>query len=46
MGILNKFNDVSKGVNDKAKSISEANNLKRKILYEEERLVEIFTDIG
>ncbi|MBO5264652.1 MAG: zinc ribbon domain-containing protein [Ruminococcus sp.] len=46
MGILNKFNDVSKGVNDKAKSISEANNLKRKILYEEERIVEIFTDIG
>ena len=45
MGILNKFNDVSKGVNDKAKSISEANNLKRKILYEEERIVEIFTDI-
>ena len=46
MGILNKFNDVSKGVNDKAKSISEANNLKIKILYEEERIVEIFTDIG
>ena len=46
MGILNKFNDVSKGVNVKAKSISEANNLKRKILYEEERIVEIFTDIG
>ena len=45
MGILNKFNDVSKGVNDKAKSISEANNLKRKILYEEERIVENFTDI-
>jgi ribosomal protein L40E len=28
------------------KNISEANNLKRKILYEEERIVEIFTDIG
>ena len=46
MGILDKFNDVSRGVNDKAKNISEANNLKRKILYEEERIVEIFTDIG
>ena len=46
MGILEKFNDASKGVSDKAKNISEANNLKRKILYEEERIVEIFTDIG
>lgn len=46
MGILDKFNDASKGVSDKAKNISEANNLKRKILYEEERIVEIFTDIG
>ena len=46
MGILDKFNDVSRGVNDKAKNISEANNLKRKILYEEERIVEIFTDIS
>ena len=46
MRILDKFNDASKGVSDKAKNISEANNLKRKILYEEERIVEIFTDIG
>ena len=46
MGILDKFNDASRGVSEKAKSISEANNLKRKILYEEERIVEIFTDIG
>lgn len=46
MSILDKFNDASKGVSDKAKNISEANNLKRKILYEEERIVEIFTDIG
>ena len=46
MGILDKISDVSKGASDKAKSISEANNLKRKILYEEERIVEIFTDIG
>ena len=46
MGILDKFNDASRGVSEKAKSISEANNLKRKILYEEERIVEIFTDLG
>lgn len=46
MGILDKFSDVSKGASDKMKNISEANNLKTKILYEEERIVEIFTDIG
>ena len=46
MGLLDKFSDAQKGVSEKAKSISEANNLKRKILYEEERIVEIFTDIG
>ena len=46
MGLLDKIGDASKGLTDKTKSISEANNLKRKILYEEERIVEIFTDIG
>jgi len=46
MSILDKLGDASKGVSDKAKNISEVNNLKRKILYEEERIVEIFTDIG
>jgi len=46
MGILDTFGSVTKGASDKAKNMSEANNLKRKILYEEERIVEIFTDIG
>ena len=46
MGILDALGNVSKGASDRAKSMSEANNLKRKILYEEERIVEIFTDIG
>ncbi len=46
MGILDALGSVSKGASDKAKNISEASNLKRKILYEEERIVEIFTDIG
>ena len=45
MGILDKFNDASRGVSEKAKNISEANNLKRKILYEEERIVEIFVNL-
>ena len=38
MGLLDKFSDAQKGVSEKAKSISEANNLKRKILYEEEKI--------
>ena len=46
MGLIEKFNDVQRTVSDKTKSVSEANNLKRKILYEEERIVEIFADIG
>ncbi|MBR4627827.1 MAG: zinc ribbon domain-containing protein [Ruminococcus sp.] len=46
MGLLDALGSVSKGASDKAKNLSEANNLKRKILYEEERIVEIFTDIG
>ena len=46
MGILDTLGGVTKGASDKAKNMSEANNLKRKILYEEERIVEIFTDIG
>ena len=46
MGILDTLGSVSKGASDKAKNISEANNLKRKILYEGERIVEIFGDIG
>jgi len=46
MGIIDKFNDVQRTVSDKTKSVAEANNLKRKILYEEERIVEIFADIG
>ena len=32
MGLLDKIGDASKGLTDKTKSISEANNLKRKIL--------------
>lgn len=46
MSILDTLGNVSRGASDKAKNISEANNLKRKILYEEERIVEIFTDLG
>jgi len=46
MGILDKVGDLGKGANDKMKNMSEANNLKRKILYEEERIVEVFADLG
>ncbi len=46
MSILDTVGNISRSASDKAKSVSEANNLKRKILYEEERIVEIFTDIG
>ena len=50
MSIFNKIggvaSDVSRNVNEKTKNISDTSNLKRKILYEEERIMEIFTDIG
>ncbi len=46
MGLLDTIGSVGKGASEKAKNVSEANNLKRKILYEEERIVEIFTDLG
>lgn len=46
MSIIDKFGDVSRTINDKTKSVAEIGNLKNKILYEEERIVEIFADIG
>lgn len=46
MGFLDKVSDAGKGVSGKVQSYSELNNLRRKILYEEERIVEIFADIG
>ncbi len=46
MGIFDKFTDASKSASEKAKSMSDSGNLKRKIVYEEERILEILTDIG
>jgi hypothetical protein len=46
MGIMDKVNGASRNLNEKAKNISEINNLKSKIAYEEERIVEICTEIG
>ncbi len=50
MGVFDKIgnvvNDTSRTINAKTKNMSEASNLKRKILYEEERILEIFTEIG
>jgi rubrerythrin len=50
MSIVSKISGAvggaSKSVSDKTKNLSDASNLKNKILYEEERIVEIFTEIG
>ena len=46
MGFMDMFTNASKTVSDQAKNASEVNNLKRKILYEEERIIEVFADIG
>lgn len=46
MGILDKIGGAGKTVSDKTKNMSDTSNLKNKILYEEERIVEIFTEIG
>ncbi len=46
MGFMDVLTGASRDMSDKAKNASEVNNLKRKILYEEERIVEVFADIG
>lgn len=38
--------DASRNMNEKTKNLSDTGNLKRKIIYEEERILEIFSDIG
>ena len=46
MGLIDFVSDKSKSATDKFANMSEVQNLKRKILYEEERIVEIFADLG
>ncbi len=46
MGIIDSLSRAGGGMSEKAKNASEVNNLKRKILYEEERIVEVFADLG
>ncbi len=46
MGILNKIGDASKSVTERTIGMADLGNLKRKIAYEEERILEIFGDIG
>jgi len=50
MGVFDKIgnvvNDANRSINQKTKNMSDTSNLKRKILYEEERIVEIFQEIG
>ena len=47
MGIFNKIgdavSDASRNMNEKTKNLSDTGNLKRKIIYEEERILEIFS---
>ncbi|MDE7122494.1 MAG: zinc ribbon domain-containing protein [Oscillospiraceae bacterium] len=44
--IMDVFTNAGRGVAEKTKNATEVNNLKRKILYEEERIVEVFADLG
>ena len=50
MGVFNKIgsavSDANRNINEKTKNMSDTSNLKRKIAYEQERIVEIFTEIG
>lgn len=50
MSVFNKIgnavSDANRNINEKTKNMSDTNNLKRKIVYEQERIVEIFTEIG
>ena len=40
------MSDANRSLNEKTKNMSEQSNLKRKIAYEEERIVEIFNEIS
>jgi hypothetical protein len=46
MGIMDKANDLSRTINEKTKTVSSLANLKRKTLYEYERIDEILHEIG
>ena len=46
MGILQFAGDVQKNISNKTKNVSESNNLKKKIKYEQDRIQEIFLQIG
>lgn len=45
-GIFDKLSGASKGVSDMSKNASDTNNLKKKIAYEQERILEVMQDIG
>ncbi len=46
MGLFDKVNQVSKSVSGSSKNAAESSNLRKKILYERERIQEIYTEIG
>jgi len=45
MGILDVVSATSKSVNEKTKNMQEMSNLKKKIIYERERIIEIYAQI-
>ncbi len=46
MGIFDKVNAVSRSATEMSKSAAETSNLKKKIAYEQERIVELMQEIG
>ena len=46
MGIFDKVNAVSRSVSEIGSSAAETSNLKKKIAYEQERIVELMQEIG
>lgn len=46
MGLFDKVSAVSRGATEMSKSAAETSNLKKKIAYEQERIVELMQEIG
>ena len=45
-GIFDKLSGATKGVSDMSKAASDTGNLKKKIMYEQERIQEVMLEIG
>ncbi len=46
MGLFDKVNHAGRSISENSKSAAESNNLKKKIVYEKERITEVMTEIG